>query len=365
MLDIFNSVNRHQFSRVTYSRWEQIKALMLNERVNKIKGYYRNAVIPVSPTHLFARIIATLNIAYHGAPEDIYDAIDMQAESIAKNFKCTSAGSLGRFHTGNFYGVDTLEQYFFYTDSTNVFDIISDWKNYASIKVMYHEKTDLSTLIPRVIHREGYSNEGNLAIFLVNLPALGMQYALYRKECAASNKDMSIVNFLAQIVLPNIIDSQLDWCVLNRLIAMVRDEPIVRSNTIHAVPFTVPNYASQIDHILMNVKKHIESTQLEFREVLYNIPMFYHDSALNLLELPIINHTVQASWLMILARLRVTNFLLDLRDAIALPDNQRYLNQLMLEIKISQFEHSILPRLPDRIQSPARQFMDKIKKVTL
>ena len=365
MISIFSGVNKHVAGRVENPQWHYVQRIA-NERIDFIRRWCFNAPLTVPPTHLIVRLLSTAYIPFSMAPEDVYDTVSQDVTNTISSFKLTSSDRTGAFHQGCFYGRDTYELYLVNEGAGyNVFDAIDDWMTRPAIKVIYNEKTDLNTIISVDLKMRGYSSEGRLAIFLIDLPLLAMQYKLFRDYFKKDpSGDASPQSFVARIVFPGLLKSHTDWCVLNRYLSK---DPLAAESakSIARYPFTLAKFQEPALNKMVNTSVNIaRSQQADYRDILHQFPLLFCDSALELLDLPVVVNSVQVNWLIILSRLKVVYFLMQLKQATDFSGNQDYLNQLAIELRHAQFAHSIMPKLPKYIREEIYPYLRAILEKT-
>lgn len=338
--------------------WSYLKAQMkLN--VARVHNYHRNNTVAVHSDHFLVRLLQSLPVNKNMELDTYYKAVNNVALSHSMAMQMTSSYYRGRFFTGVAYGKRSLECLLTIDDSFNYEYVHDNWQSAAAVKPIMHDKTDLKMLIP---DGNDYSDEYSSSILLINLPMLAVQYRAYYHEYMVnpnSNRQKTTMHFVAQYVLPNMLEAHLDLCFLNRLMSRFYGKSKA-VNYYRKNSFTLIELEAQIDRVIDKVLEYINRAPKRFDLILKTIPSFAHENAYKGLIMPDITPTKQVHWATMLARLKYITFLFDISDEYVLRTNQSEVNEIILELNFGDIYNTFKSNLPIDLFFEAQGYLDTI-----
>jgi hypothetical protein len=145
-------------------------------------------------------------------------------------------------------------------------------------------------------------------------------------------------------VLPNILHSHIELCIINRLMNLYYGAPMGEVRKHH--PFPIIDYSARIDHALAPIVKRLSSTKMLYFSVLKNIPSIADIDAQSFLMMPDIAKTRQVWWAMILSRLRIIVWLIDIGGVAGIAMNRSMIAKLQIDLKRLIDENIIRTMVP-------------------
>jgi hypothetical protein len=118
----------------------------------------------------------------------------------------------------------------------------------------------------------------------------------------------------------------MDGVIMNRLMNLFYGAPMGTAYRQH--PFLLYDYRHKLDQSLGIYLKHIENKSLRYEDMLRNLPAVFFNSQLDALKLPDYAPTRQVQWSLLLARLPVIQFLIDVGGDAGRRRNGTVLNSL-------------------------------------
>lgn len=303
----------------------------LDQEVQKIIAYYQKNPQAVSSDHLLVKVIQSLSVPF-GTDVNIYrDRVEEQALDLAMHFKLTSVLNRGNVFNGVFYGSGTMEAIIAASSDFDAEEATKNWQTLEPIRVIRHARTSLyfDPIRPTLI-----DGEEGMAVILVDIPMLAVQYRAWRKDPTSYSRDespRSIMQFLCTYPLPKMIGSHVNIAIFNRLAAW-RDA-IVPTDQNATFPFFVANWYRRLDEQLLKLNEMLDRTRGDFLQVLTNIPGVTTDSFLEAIRLPKILATRYVQWAFTLSRLPVVKFLLQQADQNSIQRNGVYVNIIRRELR--------------------------------
>lgn len=299
------------------------------EDVNKVVDYYRNGTFFSRTDHLLVRLINQLDIPMSYPVDRYYEIAVARAMSIATQFHLTTTLNVGQWFQGVFYhGCDEL--IIAHTNDDRPSELIKGWRTMQAVKVLDCPVSNLKYMLPD----GGIHNiEEGLAVISIDIPALMMQYRgfeqaqMYLRQSGV-NTNLGIRDFVGRFVIPNMLYSQTDLVIMNRLFNLQSGAPMGDSRKHHV--FFTSNYSELLDKGLMELLERISVVKMPYRDMLENVPSIFSDYPL---RMPDILETRQVWWALFLTRMKAMRFLLEVAGQPGRHYNQSLLNALRIDLK--------------------------------
>lgn len=316
MQSLFNRPSSSQRGVVIPPSWSVTRqGLMRNLML--VSEYNRDRAFMTKNSHLLVKIINTIRVNYQAPIERFYEHVEHQATHVSTHFRLINELSSTSNPENTFYGEGVKELILTHTEAFDIHEAYKNWELQEPVKVLSHPKTDLGMHIPTGV---AYSTEGGLAVIAINIPLLMVMYRGYMHDQLAKMKEGQQPKptscFVRSYVLTNMLASQLDLAIFNRLIAIATKQPIKPPVRTHAV--ALASWDNQVDRVLAEVAQRLENTTLPMMDMLCNIPTVVAVNAAEVMMLPPAAPTRQYSWVEVVARLPVLVSL-----AILSPDKLR------------------------------------------
>lgn len=345
MYKLFTKRFENQHAVIRPPAFELIQRTYLRE-IAKIIDYYQNRVYAVPSNHLLCRMLITGNISIEVPLDRYMDIAYTRSPYVAKYFNLTSEISYGRMFDGVFYGEGNSEILIYTEEYFDPYAALDNWKTLEPVKVLEHTVSDFGLQLPDGVKRD--SSEG-LCVISINLPMLLVQYRGFQIEQSrkvfSGEGGLSETHFIHMYVLPNMLKSHAELVILNRIKNLFYGAPMSESSTHH--PFNVIDYGKRLDNVLKEVIKSIRSSSRPYAQYLQTIPSFYDENMQTYLRMPDLAKTRQVWWALLLTRLSVMKFLIDIGSDKGLVANGAYISRMKVDIKQLQREsvlNSLLPR---------------------
>lgn len=338
--------------------WNYIKTNTLIN-IQRVQQYYRHSAVAVPTHHFLVRLLQSIPVPKHMDIDSYYRAVNNMALGHCASMQMTSAHYRGKFFTGVAYGKQSLECLLTVDDTFNYQHVHDNWQDVVAVKPIMHDKSDLSLLVPTGVD---YSNELSNSVLLINLPMLAIQYRAFylaNVNMASTSSNKTIMHFVAQYVLPNMLPQHLDLCFINRLMNRYynKQRPIV-FNTRH--PFGLINLEAQMDIVIDKILGYIKTAPRRFDLILKTIPSFSKENAYKALLMPDIAITKQVHWAGMWSRLKYMAFLCDISEEFVLRTNQSEVNEIVLELNYGDLYNVFRVNLPIDLFFKAQSYLDTI-----
>mgnify|MGYP003477402966 CR=1 FL=1 len=346
MYSLFNEEDRLHLPRELFPAFDYVRRTYINEVLN-IVDYYRNRVYAVKSNHFLANLLYHINIPMQYSIDRYTDVAYARAPFLAKTLNMTSDINYGQIFKGVFYGLSCDELILYEEEYFNPFYAEREWERINAVKVLLHPKSDLGLLLP---NGRDSSTGGGLAVIAVNVPLLAVQYRGFVKNQMTKIKQednamLGIQHFIHMYVLPNMLYSQIDITIMNRLMNLFYNAPMSEPLLKH--PFKVLDLSHRVDHVLMDVLKVLQNKPERFDAAMNQVPTIIAKNMQDALQMPDIAPTRQVMWALLLTRLDIMKFFIDVSNETSLRINRMEINQLkrlINHMRIDAVFSNVLPK---------------------
>lgn len=314
------------------AQFEWLQRCYLSE-IEKIKQYYNTRVFSLPNQHILVRALTTAIVPQQYDIDRYVEVALSRSPYVCKHFKFTSEINAGTPHSNCFYGGVVEEYVLAHEGYINPFQESPIWDDVPAVSVLQHPVSDLSLSLPT---GSAYGNMAGTSVVTLDLPRLLLQYRTFCKEQAkkidqGSEQTLGPSHFIHQKILPQLLETHLDYVWMNRLMNRFYGAP--NSLPYKKLPFAVLAYESKMDELADQVLKQITDSKSWYTHTLQSIPSFYKKDMLESLQMPDLALTGQVWWLVFLTRLPVMKFLLDVGGPNGIRSNRGYVNQLQIALK--------------------------------
>lgn len=308
MYRLYNIENTVQQAIHAPVGWRLIKdGLTLN--LDKALDYYHRASQAVGSSHLLVRLITALGVPYSQDINRYYANIRESCLSTTKILGLTSTINKGSLFRGVFYGPGSREAIIAHEESFDPDWANQNWRDLQPIQVIRHARTDLGLIPP---NGKNVGIEDGVAVILINVPMLAIQYRAFRinearNEAVLGVQPRALPVFLQMYPLANMLRSHIDIAIFNRYRAFFYGSPIGVCQK--DVPFFVSDYERRLNSYIETNLKQMASDQLSFIEVMRNIRLLSSEDIYERTMLPDVAPTRQIVWALTLGCMDLLEFL--------------------------------------------------------
>ena len=293
--------------------------------IERIKHYRRMNPRYLPGNHLLIRLLESIPSSNKMDDVTYNSKIADNALLWTQTFKLTSALSKGQvWRPGPFLGKQVTEVIIANIDTWDVEEGMANWEELKPIRYLYHP---MCTLKLPVADSQFASTEAGVAVITINVPMLACQYKAWRRVYGEVDESpRTIGQFLQAYPLPNMLDSQIDIAVLNRLIG--RFFKTVPNGEPFRHPFYLTDWSTEIDAVLDKFLSQVGPKRWDFDTLVSHIPTVCSENLHHTLKLPEMAFTTQLQWAVMLSRLSLAAFLVQFNRATENDRNQRYLDYI-------------------------------------
>lgn len=328
MHSLFNLQGVVQYGVMKFGEWPWVRD-GLKRNIGTVISYYRANPRAVRGNHFLVHLLGSISVPKSQNLERYYDNVDALALNVAMALKMTSSVYPGKVFQGVFYGPGTHEVLVAHTSSFDFQEAHRDWKNVAAVKVLRTPRSDLGYNLP---NGEASGSETGLAVIAINIPLLAIQYRAFRLEQdEVQGSPRSLEQFVHMYVLPNMLWSQTDQVLFNRLNRLSQNQPLGQSSERHPFPLPVV-YEEHTDKVLVKALENFRAANRSFGGMLQTIPAVSEEHMEQVMRLPAMAQTRQVVWALTVARLPMLSLLFrESRDG-ARARNQHEVNAIARSI---------------------------------
>lgn len=323
--------------------------------VERIKHYRRINPRYLPGGHLLMRLLHSVPVSQKLDAQTYNDKVADIALLFTQSLHLTSALSKGRvWRPGPFLGGQVTEVVIANVDSWDVEAGLANWEELTPIRYLYHP---MSSLKLPVTDGQFASAESGLAVITINVPMLAGQYRAWRLANAGTEESpRNIGQFLQAYPIPNMLDSQIDIAILNRLIGQYFGAEPVAEPFRH--PFYLTDWSTEVDAVLEKWLVNTSPKRWDFDTLVSHIPTVCADNLHQTLKLPELAFTTQLQWAVMLSRLSLLMFLVQFNKATNNERNQSYLNMIKRWLRYMDGNTTLRSALPNDLYDDVTVLID-------
>jgi hypothetical protein len=323
MHELFNLVPRSLQGIQVPGAWQAVRA-GLRRNLGQVIRYYRHAAGAVRSDHPVVRLVQSVDVPLALTLERYHANVDAMALNLSTAMRMTSSISRGKIWNGVFYGAGHDEILVVHTEYFDLMLAHRDWRNATPLRVLRHSGSDLGMNLP---DGRFAGSETGMAVIAINLPMLMVQYRAFREEERRKTggvDEKSLTMFVHGFVLPNMLFSQLDQTLLNRIRCVQARVPAGWSTRQH--PFALIDVATRLDRCYEEIVVNLERQGKNFVGVLQSVPVAARRNLEEAMHLPDMAPTRQVMWALAIARLPMLDFVLSATAGSPRTRNQSEIN---------------------------------------
>jgi hypothetical protein len=355
----FNENDTANLSQYRSPNWDYARNGLLSN-IEKARDFYSSQAIAVPSQHILVRMLDALGVNHSYNLDRFADIIDARALNMAMAFKMTSSVSIGTLFNGTFYGKGSKEILIGINDRFDVLEADKNWKNVRAVNVLLTTRTDLSTVLP---DGKAYSFNDGISVVSINIPLLAVQYRAFlnnqfKSSYFQTGDALTTGHFVNMYVLPNMLYSQTDMILFNRLNSLLLGSPLQTNN--YRPPFYQVDYTKNVDRYYLKLIDYFGKSQRDFRTILSILPMVGAQNFKEGLRLPDFASTRQIFWAEVLTRLDAVLMLTKLSPASGTLLNASDVNYFLREFNLLD-QDNIFDTAPDAIKEEAHRKIIEIR----
>jgi hypothetical protein len=346
-----------QYGTIKLQEIDYLRRLYERELGNVV-SYYHNSVYYLKNTHILVRMLKHIDIPFHYDADRFIEIARARAPYVSNVFKLTSDINYGKMFDGKFYGPGNDEIIIYDENYINPYKAERNYRNIKAVNVVLHPQANLELLLP---NGKINSTEVGLSVIRVDLALLAFQYRAFILDRMSYNNDSDGLvenHFIHKYVLPNMLYKQLDIAIMNRMMNLFYGAPM--DDTLFRHPFLVGDYSAKLDKGLLGIIKLLKNRKIKYEFMLQMIPGISEPDMQYVLKLPDVAMTRQINWAMMISRLKIIKFLIDLGGKEAVRYNKMDIANLKIYLRRLMNEQVLLQVVKDDLLYDSSVIIDEI-----
>ncbi len=323
--------------------------------VDRIKKYRRMNPRSLPGGHFLLRLLQSIPVSQKIDPVVYNDKVADIALLFTQSLRMTSALSKGQvWRPGPFLGKQSTEVIIANVDDWDVEAGLANWEELTPIRYLWHP---MSTLKLPVTDAQFASAEPGVTVITINVPMLASQYRAWRMAYQHKDEsDRTVGMFLQAYPIPNMLDSQIDIAVLNRLMNRFFGMKPAAEPFRH--PFYLTDWSAEVDRVMDKFLEQAGPKRWDFDTLVSHIPTVCSENLHHALQLPELNFTTQLQWAVMLSRLSLVSFLVQFNRNTDNQRNQEYLNYIKRWLRYMDGNTTMRSAMPADLYEDVSIFID-------
>jgi len=351
---------KKEYGVVKLPEWKAVQDGLKRNLVAML-SHYRHNSYSVAPDHLLVQLLQSINVPLSLNSDRYYSNISINALPVANSFQLTTPFGSGKLFRGVFFSKTIQEVIIGFDEAFNMDKVEAQWQDATPVRVLRHPFNNLNLQIP---NGRFLSPETGLAVIAVNVSLLAVQYRAFRNaEMLKQKADPNYVQrnmqqFVHMYVLPNMLESYLDYALFNRINALWLDQPVYNAPTREAIH--LPTYNRQVDVVYLRLIDMLRKVNYSAPAILASVPAASHKDLRSVMFVPDVAPTRQILWSVILARLPMLLFLIQVTTKVERVQNQTGLTEVEITLLRLKKQRVLDAALPKELYQSAMNTIDEI-----
>jgi len=352
MYTLFENYQPYVQPHRLFPEWDFVRRNVLLNLEYVLKRLHERPTI-TNRSHPIANILYNIGYGLNNKLDEYMKIVEERIFYLTIDEEMTSTSSYGKLFNGIFYGNNTKELIIVDNDSDfNYREHIGNWKYVSPLKVINSNISDFSYLTPDGRENWKDNDYDELAVFSLDIKKLAFVYYMWNKQNTDNYKKygdeallLDIHHLMAMIILPNVLISQLDMIVFNRLKNYYYGRPM--SRTLRRQPFTVKDLTARLDLVLHRIITVAQSQTMTYETLLTMIPAITTQNMYEFLMMPDLPLTRQLNWAYAAARSSTFRFIIELGGVKDIIMNERLIVNARVEIRLLKTDQVLKAHIHD------------------
>lgn len=351
---------KKEYGVARLSEWKAVQDGLKRNLVAML-SHYRHASYSVAPDHLLVQILQSINVPISLSSDRYYNNIGINAMAVANTFDLTTPMNSGKVFHGVFFNKTIQEIVIGFDENFDMARVEAHWQDVTPVRVLRHPFPHVHLQVPNGRFASPYSG---LAVIAVNVSLLAVQYRAFsqaeaRKQQANSDYvQRNIMQFVHMHVLPNMLESYLDYALFNRMEKLYHDQKMVRFPSREALH--MPDYTHQVDAVYHRVINILDASNYHAPAMLAAMPAASTQDMRSVMFVPDVAPTRQILWSVILARLPMLLFLIQVSRKTERVQNQTGLTEIEYTLERLKKQRVFDTTLPKQLYQTTMAMIDEI-----
>jgi hypothetical protein len=360
MYSLVNVDPKKEYGVARLPEWKAVQDGLKRNLITLLQ-HYRHASYSVASDHLLVKFLQSLSVPLSLPSDRYYSNVSINALSVANSLQFTTPFGEGQLFKGVFFNKHTAEVVIAFDEDFDYQHVEDHWADATPVRVVRHPFPHVTLQVP---NGRFVSPHHGVAVIAVNVSLLAVQHRAFRlseQRKQTANPDYvqrNTMQFIHMFVLPNMLESYLDYAVFNRIDHLFNQTPMMMLPTRDVVH--LPNYTRQVDTVLKRLLTILENSDYNARQLLAAIPAVTFPDMREVMYVPDVAPTRQILWSVILARLPMLLFMTRIAKKTGRIRNQAGLadvSTLLIRLKNQRVLDATLPK---PLHTPAMNAINEI-----
>lgn len=301
---------KKEYGVVRLPEWKAVQD-GLKRNLLAMLQHYRHASYSVAADHLLVQYLQSLSVPLSLNSDRYYSNILSNALPVANALQMTTPYGVGKIFQGVFFNGRVKEVLVAFDEWFRLDKVEADWQNASPVRVLSHPYSQLDLRVPNGRWKDG---QKGVAVVAVNITLLAVMYRCFVMEERAKQQAVpayvqrNIMQFIHMYVLPNMLESYLDYALFNRFNELWQDIAVARQ-PVHGEAIHLPSYESRVESVYLQLAEMLDRSSYSAPATLAAIPVVSVPDLRTVMFVPDVAPTRQILWSVILARLPMLLFL--------------------------------------------------------
>lgn len=351
---------KREYGVVRLPEWKAVQDGLKRNLVAMLH-HYRHASYSVASDHLLVQFLQSINVPLSLNSERYYSNILANALPTANAFQMTTPFGVGKLFNGVFFHKGVKEVVVAFEEWFRLDKVEADWQNATPVRVLSHPFGSLALQVP---NGKFQSSQDGIAVIAVNVSLLAVMYRCFvQSEQSKQNANpdyvqRNIMQFMHMYVLPNMMESYLDYALFNRFEEISRDVWPPRESP--RVPIHLPSYETRMASIYERLNSMLMQSSYSAPAMLAAIPVVSVPDLRKVMFVPDVAPTRQILWSVILARLPMLLFLVRSAKKNERVRDQSGLHDVEVTLRKLKSQRVLDSTLPKELYQSAMAAIDEI-----
>lgn len=330
--------------------------------INKVKDHYNANIYNSEVGVRLFKILTELKQYVHLSPETLFRYVRNNTARMCMAYNIVSPTSNGSIASmGELYNRNIAELFISVEYPVNIQKCIASFDQLRPIRVVSHDFSDFSY---GMTDGKYSCQEKGLAIFTIDLAVLALQYQhWYNNLRYLKNRDFYLptTHFIARYIWTGILPTHMDNVLFNRLVNHIKNKPNQVSR--NAQSFYLTDYSNRYEEGFRQLVARWQAVPSDWLTRLNSIPSIKAGSYWQSIAMPDVAPTRQVKWAMVLAKLKVLEFLI-LTDLYSSNTYMNSTDRVMLErdVRLLFNDKSLEMYLPESLIQRVKWVYDRLNQ---
>jgi len=324
--------------------------------------HHRHASYSVASDHILVQLLQSLNVPHSLNDSRYLSNVLSVGLQTANALRFVTPFGSGKLFQGVFFNSFIREVIIAYDEPFNITKVIDHWEDATPVRFLRHPYSQLGLHVPN--GKVGGTQEG-LAIIGVNVSLLAVQYRAFCEQerlYQLANPEHALRNvmqFVHMFVLPNMLESYLDYALFNRIDELSQGVHAPRAPGRKEAIY-MASFENQVVSLYSRILDLLRASSYTAPMTLAAIPVAAAPDLRTVMFVPDVAPTRPILWSVILARLPLLLFLVRTTQVNGKLPNQAGLLDVRVTLTRLKSQKVLDSTLPKELHQSTMATIDEI-----